>query len=122
MSKPKKTENACEGCSNCCRYYFQVYSKHMKDPIMREYVEARSVDKFTVNNGDYVVYKFDQPCQYINDDGYCDIYDERPEHCARWPLQNQPAWRPMCKLMQERFPEDKKKRLRVLKINETSFY
>jgi len=115
MSLPKKTESACEGCSNCCKYYFQIYSDKLKDDLLEPYLEARSAFKFGTEDGRYVIYALDQPCPKLDENGYCSVYEDRPDYCRIWPTQNQPAWRPNCKLMQERFPVQDNG-MRVLKI------
>lgn len=117
MNSPKKTHDACEGCADCCKYYFQIYSVRIADRLLEPYLEARAIDKFKTEDGRYIIYVFDQPCPHITEDDLCDIYDERPEFCAKWPVTTQPAWWPRCKLMRERFPVDKATGFRALKIN-----
>lgn len=81
----------CLQCANCCRNYSPRFkspdikriAKHLK---MKEgaFIETYlRVDE----DGDYVTKS--SPCPFLGEDNYCNIYDERPSDCHRFPYTDE---------------------------------
>jgi len=81
----------CLKCANCCRNYSPRFktpdvkriSKHLR---MREsdFIETYlKVDE----DGDFVAKT--KPCPFLGDDNYCNIYDQRPSDCHRFPYTDE---------------------------------
>ncbi|TDH26539.1 YkgJ family cysteine cluster protein [Segetibacter sp. 3557_3] len=93
---PQLNENAfrdidCLKCANCCKNY----SPRFKTPDIKrisKYLgmkESVFIDTYLVldEDGDYVVRT--KPCPFLGADNTCDIYDERPSDCARYPYTDE---------------------------------
>src|SRR5678810_777730 len=81
----------CLQCANCCKNYSPRFktpdikriSKHLK---MREseFIETYlKVDE----DGDFVVRS--TPCPFLGSDNFCNIYDQRPSDCQRFPYTDE---------------------------------
>jgi uncharacterized protein len=81
----------CLKCANCCKNYSPRFktpdikriSRHLK---MREseFIETYlKVDE----EGDYVVKSL--PCPFLGADNFCNIYDQRPSDCHRFPYTDE---------------------------------
>ncbi len=81
----------CLKCANCCRNYSPRFktpdikriSKHLK---MKEgdFIETYlRLDE----DGDYVTKT--SPCPFLGDDNYCNIYENRPSDCHRFPYTDE---------------------------------
>ncbi len=81
----------CLQCANCCRNYSPRFktpdikriSRHLK---MKESDFIESYLKLD-NDGDYVART--APCPFLGEDNYCNIYDERPGDCRRFPYTDE---------------------------------
>lgn len=81
----------CLQCANCCKNY----SPRFKMPDIKrisKYLrmkEAQFIDTylFLDPEGDYVLQS--HPCPFLGADNKCDIYDERPRDCARYPYTDE---------------------------------
>jgi Fe-S-cluster containining protein len=81
----------CLECANCCRNYSPRFktpdikriSRHLK---MRESEFIENYLKLD-NDGDYVART--APCPFLGEDNYCNIYDERPSDCRRFPYTDE---------------------------------
>jgi len=81
----------CLQCGNCCKSYSPRFktpdikriSKHLK---MRE---SDFIDMYlTVDDeGDFVVKS--TPCPFLSNDNSCNIYEQRPSDCRRFPYTNE---------------------------------
>ena len=81
----------CLQCAACCKNYSPRFktpdikriSKHLK---MKE---SAFIDTylFLDNDGDYVVKS--QPCPFLGSDNFCNIYEQRPSDCSRFPYTNE---------------------------------
>ncbi len=93
---PKLHEEAfkkidCLKCAACCKNYSPRFktpdikriSKHLK------LKESFFIDTYLEldNDGDYV--SKTSPCPFLGDDNYCNIYDERPSDCHRFPYTDE---------------------------------
>ncbi|MFT3904024.1 MAG: YkgJ family cysteine cluster protein [Niabella sp.] len=81
----------CLTCANCCKNY----SPRFKTPDvkriakylgLRESVFIETYLKVD-EDGDFVVKS--SPCPFLNNDNTCNIYDQRPSDCARFPYTNE---------------------------------
>jgi uncharacterized protein len=81
----------CLQCANCCKNYSPRFktpdvkriSKHLR---MKESVFIETYLKVD-DEGDYVVKSL--PCPFLGDDNYCQIYEERPSDCHRFPYTDE---------------------------------
>jgi uncharacterized protein len=81
----------CLECANCCRNY----SPRFKQPDIKRIAkvlrmkEGELVAKYLSldNEGDYVVKS--SPCPFLADDNTCNIYEDRPSDCRRYPYTDE---------------------------------
>ena len=81
----------CLKCANCCRHY----SPRFKTPDIKrisKYLKMKEGDFIETyltldDDGDYVSRKL--PCPFLGDDNYCNIYDQRPGDCIRFPYTDE---------------------------------
>jgi Fe-S-cluster containining protein len=77
----------CLKCANCCRNFSPRFktpdikrlSKHLK---IKEGVFIETYLRVD-EDGDYVARS--APCPFLGEDNYCNIYDQRPGDCHRFP-------------------------------------
>ena len=81
----------CLQCANCCKNYSPRFktpdikriSRHLK---MKEgdFIETYlRLDE----EGDYVANR--KPCPFLGEDNYCQIYEDRPSDCVRFPYTDE---------------------------------
>jgi Fe-S-cluster containining protein len=93
---PKLHEEAfshidCLQCANCCKNY----SPRFKNPDIKRIAkvlrlkEGELVSRYLRldEDGDYVVKQ--SPCPFLAADNTCDIYDDRPSDCRRYPYTDE---------------------------------
>ena len=81
----------CLECANCCRNY----SPRFKKPDIKRIAkvlhlkEGELVSRYLVldKDGDYVTRGV--PCPFLADDNTCNIYEDRPGDCARYPYTDE---------------------------------
>jgi Fe-S-cluster containining protein len=81
----------CLACANCCKNY----SPRFKMPDIKRISKRLKMKEHTFidtylyldQDGDYVVKS--QPCPFLGTDNYCDIYEDRPRDCYRYPYTNE---------------------------------
>jgi len=81
----------CLQCANCCRNH----SPRFKQPDIKRIAkslrmkEGDLVDQYLKldEDGDYV--SRTKPCPFLADDNTCNIYDDRPSDCARYPYTDE---------------------------------
>ncbi|MEI8278427.1 MAG: YkgJ family cysteine cluster protein [Bacteroidota bacterium] len=81
----------CLSCANCCKNH----SPRFKQPDIRRIAkslgmkEGQLVDTYLKldSEGDYVTKR--SPCPFLAEDNTCNIYDDRPSDCARYPYTNE---------------------------------
>lgn len=81
----------CLSCANCCKNY----SPRFKTPDIKRIAkrlrikEGDLVDRFLKldEEGDYVVKQ--SPCPFLATDNTCDIYEDRPSDCRRYPYTDE---------------------------------
>ena len=81
----------CLKCANCCKNYSPRFktpdvkriSRHLK---LKESVFIETYLKVD-EEGDYVART--TPCPFLGDDNYCQIYEERPSDCHRFPYTDE---------------------------------
>lgn len=81
----------CLACANCCRNY----SPRFKMPDIKRIAkrlrmkESAFIDTYLYldTDGDYVVKS--SPCPFLGTDNYCDIYEDRPRDCYRYPYTDE---------------------------------
>ena len=81
----------CLECANCCRNY----SPRFKQPDIKRIAKVLRMKEGDLvaqylrldEDGDYVVKS--SPCPFIADDNTCNIYDDRPGDCRRYPYTDE---------------------------------
>lgn len=81
----------CLSCANCCKNY----SPRFKQPDIKRIAkrlrmkEGELVDKYLRldEESDYVVKT--SPCPFLAPDNTCDIYEDRPGDCRRYPYTDE---------------------------------
>ena len=81
----------CLECANCCKNY----SPRFKQPDIKRIArvlklkEGELVDRYLKldSDGDYVVKQ--SPCPFLAEDNTCNIYDDRPSDCRRYPYTDE---------------------------------
>lgn len=81
----------CLECANCCKNY----SPRFKNPDIKRIAkrlgmkEGELVAKYLKldEDNDYVLQQ--SPCPFLADDNTCDIYEDRPSDCARYPYTDE---------------------------------
>lgn len=81
----------CLECANCCKNY----SPRFKNPDIKRIAkrlrmkEGELVDKYLKldEDNDYVLQQ--HPCPFLADDNTCDIYEDRPSDCRRYPYTDE---------------------------------
>ena len=81
----------CLKCANCCKNY----SPRFKMPDIKRIAkrlkmkEVQFIDNYLImdEDGDYVVQT--HPCPFLGEDNYCEIYEDRPRDCYRYPYTDE---------------------------------
>jgi len=81
----------CLECANCCKNY----SPRFKMPDIKRIAkrlkmkETALIDTYLLldKDGDYVVKS--SPCPFLGADNYCEIYEDRPRDCYRYPYTDE---------------------------------
>ena len=81
----------CLECANCCRNF----SPRFKQPDIKRIAKTLGIKEgqlvaeyLTIDtDGDYVVKH--SPCPFLADDNTCNIYDDRPSDCRRYPYTDE---------------------------------
>lgn len=81
----------CLQCANCCK----GHSPRFKNPDIKRIAkvlgmkEGDLVDQYLKldNEGDYVLQQ--SPCAFLAEDNTCNIYDDRPSDCRRYPYTDE---------------------------------
>lgn len=81
----------CLSCANCCKNY----SPRFKTPDIKRIAktlrikEGDLVDRYLRldEDGDYVVKQ--SPCPFLAQDNTCNIYEDRPSDCRRYPYTDE---------------------------------
>ena len=84
MKKQKKTV-ICHRCSKCCNYICIEFDRPNERNDFEDlaWMLAHHDVCIRVEGKEwYLLVK--TPCRYLNAEGYCDIYDERPKICRRY--------------------------------------
>jgi uncharacterized protein len=81
----------CLDCARCCK----SHSPRFKQPDIKRIAktlrikEGELVDRYLKidKEGDYVTKE--SPCPFLAEDNTCDIYDDRPSDCRRYPYTDE---------------------------------
>lgn len=81
----------CLQCANCCKNY----SPRFKNPDIKRIAkllrmkEGEFVEKYLRldEDNDYVLQQ--QPCPFLAEDNTCNIYEDRPSDCRRYPYTDE---------------------------------
>jgi Fe-S-cluster containining protein len=81
----------CLSCANCCKNY----SPRFKTPDIKRIAKRLRMKEGDLvatylrldEDGDYVVKS--SPCPFLASDNTCDIYEDRPSDCARYPYTDE---------------------------------
>jgi Fe-S-cluster containining protein len=81
----------CLQCANCCK----SYSPRFKTPDIKriaKHLKLKEGDFIETylkvdEDGDYVANS--TPCPFLGENNYCQIYDQRPSDCQRFPYTNE---------------------------------
>ncbi len=81
----------CLECANCCRNH----SPRFKQPDIKRIAKTLKMKEGDLvanylkldDEGDYVARQ--KPCPFLAEDNTCNIYDDRPSDCRRYPYTNE---------------------------------
>ena len=81
----------CLQCANCCRNF----SPRFKQPDIKRIAKSLGIKEGELvaqylaldAEGDYVVKH--SPCPFLAEDNSCNIYDDRPSDCSRYPYTDE---------------------------------
>lgn len=81
----------CLQCANCCKNY----SPRFKQPDIKRIAKALRIKEGDLvvqylrldQDGDYVTRQ--KPCPFLAEDNTCNIYDDRPSDCKRFPYTDE---------------------------------
>ncbi len=81
----------CLTCANCCKNY----SPRFKTPDIKRISKALRLKESVFidtyldldTDGDYVTKT--KPCPFLGTDNYCNIYEDRPSDCKRFPYTDE---------------------------------
>lgn len=81
----------CLQCANCCKNH----SPRFKQPDIKRIAKALRIKEGELvaryleldKDGDYV--SRTKPCPFLAEDNTCNIYDDRPSDCARYPYTDE---------------------------------
>lgn len=81
----------CLQCARCCKNH----SPRFKQPDIKRIAKALRIKEGDLvarylrldDDGDYVTQS--SPCPFLADDNTCNIYDDRPSDCARYPYTDE---------------------------------
>lgn len=81
----------CLECANCCKNY----SPRFKNPDIKRIAKRLGMKEGELvaqylkldEDNDYVLQR--SPCPFLADDNTCDIYEDRPSDCARYPYTDE---------------------------------
>lgn len=81
----------CLQCANCCKNH----SPRFKQPDIKRIAKSLRIKEGELvarylqldNEGDYVART--KPCPFLAEDNTCNIYDDRPSDCARYPYTDE---------------------------------
>ena len=81
----------CLDCANCCKNHSPTFKtpdiKRISKALrLKESVFIEQYLKIDEDN-DYVLQQ--SPCTFLNPDNTCQIYDDRPSDCARYPYTDE---------------------------------
>jgi len=104
-------QSKCLECNECCEF-IEIPTTMFNNSVM-EYYLARGT-QFVINPAGILMIRIHEPCVFLQSDGSCEIYDNRPEVCRTY----------MCavgdKSMKEKKDADcKSARIQVSKIIES---
>lgn len=102
-----ESQKICEGCGGwCCKYYIAMAQKDKPDVV--EYWDQRSTGRRVEKYGSYH-YEVYQPCKHLNEDNKCNIYENRPATCRKFPSGATVDWIDFCPLAKKLVEQHKKK-------------
>lgn len=81
----------CLSCANCCK----SYSPRFKNPDIKRIAKRLGIKEGDLvaqylqldSDNDYVLRQ--QPCPFLAADNTCDIYEDRPSDCRRFPYTDE---------------------------------
>ena len=81
----------CLQCANCCKNY----SPRFKNPDIKRIAKVLNIKEGELvaqylrldEEGDYVVKR--TPCPFLAEDNTCNIYEDRPSDCRRYPYTDE---------------------------------
>ena len=81
----------CLECANCCKNH----SPRFKQPDIKRIAKSLNIKEGTLverylridEEGDYVTRQ--KPCPFLAEDNTCNIYDDRPSDCERYPYTDE---------------------------------
>lgn len=73
----------CKQCGLCCKW-IQVGTSAKTNPNLDwDFIKARHI--ITVEHGPLYIFYAISPCPHLTDDNRCDIHDNKPDTCRRFP-------------------------------------
>jgi Fe-S-cluster containining protein len=86
----KDNSNPCAGCSLCCRYIaLEIDTPEDEEDWDNIYWYLLHQNVWVwIDNDDSWNLQFNTPCEKLTKEGWCGIYDERPNLCKRYSSEN----------------------------------
>lgn len=85
------TKVNCLQCANCCKNYSPRFKTPDIKRISKLFKMKESIFIETYlqldTDGDYVTKS--SPCPFLGEDNYCNIYEDRPSDCKRFPYTDE---------------------------------
>lgn len=89
-SETGKNCSTCKG--NCCRYVITSLDKPKKIKDFDEFrwfVAHKNINIFVDGKNDWNL-EFLTPCEFLNEENRCEIYDKRPKICRNFSVEDCP--------------------------------
>ena len=81
----------CLQCANCCKTTSPLFTERDIQRVAKHLnmKAANFTQKYLYLDQDQEFVLKTTPCQFLNDDNHCDIYDVRPRACSEYPHTHQ---------------------------------
>jgi uncharacterized protein len=87
----KENEKNCDGCAGMCCKYVAIEIDAPEDlndfENIKWYVCHKNINVFISEDNEWFV-EFLTPCKFLNENGFCNNYDNRPLICREYSQEN----------------------------------
>jgi len=90
-----RSRSLCAGCQTapCCYYSFMGLSSDEIERLSKyvglsidDFIKQRCKRIVVADRGLIYTFKKTNPCEFLGENGYCRVYEARPDVCKTWPL------------------------------------